>query len=266
MGEDSKLKIWLEDVTQPPNSGRRFKNLARITAPHRHPFASLDFRNHDMETCLAAITRDGYLMVMEPESPVNYVNWTTLDQFRVCSAPERGEETSFKVQFHHDPTDITHTILPDSDRKSLSLVVAAMDTVKIYRTDANRRFYHAVELNGHGGLVRDVSWANGSVRGYDLIASGGKEGLLRIFEVYTTPTDQGSQNANSRKAERRQQQSSSRATPQSGIGSALASRSSTSTSNRQASGETQFRHSFKQVACIDSRHLDIWQVEFSFAG
>lgn len=219
-----------------------------------------------MDTWIAAITRDGYLVVLEPKEPDKYKDWLTVDQFRVCTAPERGEETSFRVQFHHDPADITHTILPQSDRRSLSLVVAAMDTVKIYRTDEDRRFYHAIELSGHGGLVRDISWANGSVRGYDLIASGGKEGLLRIFEVYTTPNDQDSQKTNSRKAERRQQQSSSRATSRSGIGSALANRAPVSASNRQASGETPFRHSFKEVACIDTKHLDVWQVEFSFAG
>lgn len=238
-----------------------------MTAPQRHPFVSLDFRNIDLESWLAVITRDGYLLIMEPVSPDTLADWQTLDQFRVCSAPERGEETSFRVQFHHDPTDITHTLLPDSDRKSLSLVVAAMDSVKIYRTDANRRFYHAIELNGHSGLVRDISWANGSVRGYDLIASGGKDGFVRIFEVYTTATNQSSKGVNSRKSERRQQQSSSsRTMPQSGIGSALASRAPTSASNRQSSGDSQFRHSFKEVACIDSKHLDVWQVEFSFAG
>ncbi|KAJ5569639.1 uncharacterized protein N7459_009069 [Penicillium hispanicum] len=267
VGEDMKLKIWQEDVTQPPNSGRRFRSIFRMTAPQRHPFVSLDFRNIDLESWLAVITRDGYLMIMEPVSPDSLADWQTLDQFRVCTAPERGEETSFKVQFHHDSTDITHTLLPESDRKSLSLVVAAMDSVKVYRTDANRRFYLAIELNGHGGLVRDISWANGSVRGYDLIASGGKDGLVRIFEVYTTATDQGSQTPNSRKTERRQQQSSSaRATSQSGIGNALANRAPASVSNRQASADSLFRHSFKQVACIDSKHLDVWQVEFSFAG
>lgn len=228
----------------------------------------MDFRNIDLESWMAVITRDGYLMILEPTSPDSLADWQHLDQFRVCPQPERGEETSFKIQFHHDPSDITHTIAPETDRKSLSLVVAAMDSVKIYRTDANRRFYHAIELNGHGGLVRDISWANGSVRGYDLIASGGKDGLVRIFEVFTTPTNQASQTVNSRKAERRQQQQSSenRATSQSGIGTALASRAPPSASNRQASGDSQFRHSFKQVACIESKHLDVWQVEFSFAG
>lgn len=261
-----KLKIWQEDVTQPPNSGRRFRSIFRMTAPQRHPFVSLDFRNIDLESWLAVITRDGYLMVMEPTSPDSLADWQTLDQFRVCSAPERGEETSFKVQFHHDPADITHSLQPETDRKSLSLVVAAMDTVKVYRTDANRQFYHAIELNGHSSLVRDISWANGSVRGYDLVASASKDGLVRIFEVYTSPANQASQNANSRKAERRQQQSPSARAIQSGIGNALANRTPASTANRRTSADTLFRHSFKQVACIDSKHIDAWQVEFSFAG
>ncbi|KAB8209907.1 amino acid permease-domain-containing protein [Aspergillus parasiticus] len=152
VGEDMKCKIWQEDVTQPPNSGRRFRSIFRMTAPHRHPFVSIDFRNIDLESWLAVITRDGFLMVMEPVSPDTLADWQPLDQFRVCTAPQRGEETSFKVQFHHDPTDITHSVLPSSDRKSLSLVVAAMDSVKVYRTDASRRFYHAIELSSHGGL------------------------------------------------------------------------------------------------------------------
>lgn len=261
-----KFKIWQEDVTQPPNSGRRFRSIFRMTAPQRHPFVSLDFRNIDLESWLAVITRDGYLMVMEPVSPDSLADWQTLDQFRVCTAPERGEETSFRVQFHHDPTDITHTILPESDRMSLSLVVAAMDTVKIYRTDANRRFFHAIELTGHSSLVRDVSWANGSVRGYDLIASGSKDGFVRVFEVYTTATGHGSQNTNGRKAESYKQSPSIKATTQSGIGSALANRAPASMSNREASGDSEFRHSSKQVACVDSKHLDVWQVEFSFSG
>ncbi|OXV06202.1 hypothetical protein Egran_06029 [Elaphomyces granulatus] len=263
VGEDMKFKVWKEDVTQPPNSGRRFRAIFRMTAPHRHPFVSLDFRNLDMETWLALITRDGFLMIMEPVSPDSLADWQTLDQFRVCPPPQRGEETSFRVQFHHDPMDITHSLLPDWDRKSLSLIVAAMDTVRIYRTDVNRRFYHAIELKGHGGLVRDVSWANGSVRGFDLVASGCKDGYVRIFEVYTALSDSSS---NSRNAQVTAQSPSIRATAPSGIGSALASRAPVTISHRPASGDSHFKHSTKEVACIDSNHLDVWQVEFSYAG
>lgn len=261
-----KCKIWQEDVTQPPNSGRRFRSIFRMTAPQRHPFVSIDFRNIDLESWMAVITRDGYLMIMEPVSPDTLADWQPLDQFRVCTAPQRGEETSFKVQFHHDPSDITHSVLPSSDRKSLSLVVAAMDSVKIYRTDASRRFYHAIELTGHGGLVRDISWANGSVRGYDLIASGCKDGFIRVFEVYTTASGSGSQTSNGNHAHSSSQSSSIRATTQSGIGSALASRAPVSMSSRAAPADSQFKHSFKEIACIDSKHLDVWQVGFSYAG
>jgi nucleoporin SEH1 len=261
-----KLKIWQEDVTQPPNSGRRFKSIYRLTAPHRVPFVSLDFRNVDLETWLALITRDGYLMVMEPITPDTLGDWQVLDQFRVCAAPQRGEESSFRIQFHHDPVDVTHSLFPEWDRKSLSLVVAAMDTVKIYRTDASRRFYHAIELTGHGGLVRDISWANGSVRGFDLIASGGKDGLVRIFEVYTSLSGTGAHHGNNRQAHASAPSPSSRATVQSGIGSALANRPPLSASHRPAGGDHQFKHEFREVACIDSRHLDVWQVEFSYAG
>ncbi|KNG86441.1 nuclear pore protein (SEH1) [Aspergillus nomiae NRRL 13137] len=243
VGEDMKCKIWQEDVTQPPNSGRRFRSIFRMTAPHRHPFVSIDFRNIDLESWLAVITRDGFLMVMEP-----------------------GEETSFKVQFHHDPTDITHSVLPSSDRKSLSLVVAAMDSVKVYRTDASRRFYHAIELSSHGGLVRDISWANGSVRGYDLIASGCKDGFIRIFEIYTSAADNEPHGSNGEQSRPSTQSSSIRATAQSGIGSALASRAPMSMASRLATGDAQFKHTYKEVACIDSKHLDVWQVGFSYAG
>lgn len=261
-----KLKIWQEDVTQPPNSGRRFRSIFRLMAPQRHPYVSVDFRNIDLETWLAVITRDGFLRIMEPVSPDSLADWQPVDEFRVCTAPQRGEETSFKVQFHHDPTDTTHSILPSWDRKSLSLVVAAMDSVKIFRTDANRRFYHAIELSGHGGLVRDISWANGSVRGYDLIASGCKDGFVRVFEVYTSLSSSTSRDSDRHHTQSSPASQSSRTTAQSGIGSALASRAPMSINNRPATGDSQFKHTFKEVACIDSKHLDVWQVGFSYAG
>ena len=270
VGEDMKFKLWQEDVTQPLNSGRRFKSIFRLSAGGRNPFVSLDFRNIGLETWVALITRDGDLSFLEPHSPYQMNEWQHIDQFRVCPAPQRGEETSFKVQFHHDPTDITHSILPSWDRRSMSVVVAAMDTVKIYRTDNDgRRFYHAIELPGHGGLVRDISWANGSVRGYDLVASACRDGFVRIFEVYTSlANNNGSQSANSRNAENHQNSlsNSNRQTVQSGIGSALANRSPGSLDRRQVSLSSQFKHAYKEVACIDSGHLDVWQVEFSYAG
>ena len=227
----------------------------------------MDFRNLDLETWVALITRDGLLCVMEPSIPYGMAEWQYLDRLRVCRVPPRGEENPFKVQFHHDPTDITHTLFPSWDRKSLSLVVAAKNTVAVYRTDAGcRNFYHAVELGPHGDLVRDVSWANGSVRGYDVIATACRDGHVRIFEVYTSVDNAGLQNARHGRNVESSNNSNNNNAPTSGIGSALATRSPHSLHSRQSGQMSPFKHSFKQVACIDSGHIDVWQVEFSFAG
>lgn len=263
-----KFKLWQEDLTQAPNSGRRFRSIFRLTSPVRTPYVSLDFRNIDLDSWLAVITRDGLLTVLEPVGGDNLAEWQQIDQFRVCAEPPRGEETSFKVQFHHDPTDITHLVSPAWDSKSLSLVVAAMGTVKIYRMGANRQFYHAIELTGHHSLVRDISWARGSVRGYDLIASGSKDGTIKIFEVYTSLPNSSVTNG---EGEATNSSTAHHALPvrpatPSGIGSALASRTNGSVVDKQRSGKSVFKHVFKEVASIDSQHAGIWQVEFSYAG
>ncbi|KAI5307176.1 epoxide hydrolase, soluble (sEH) [Ascosphaera pollenicola] len=313
VGEDMKFKLWQEDTTQPRNSGRRFFCCFRLTSPVRAPYVSLDFRNIALESWLALITRDGLLTVLEPVNPDTLSEWQQIDQFRVCAEPARGDETSFKLQFHRDPMDMTHVLHPGWDSRSLSLVVAAMDTVKIYRTDANRKFYHAFELSPHNELVRDVSWASGSIRGFDLIASGCKDGKVRVWEVYTTVNDKNNTrlqaenqrndgrtqqistltaglgspvsssvssnlprampNVNSQYVGQHQQQQAS----QSNIASALAlsSRSPNpyapmptpgTLTPRPGDRDGIFSHTAKQVACIDSQHLDVWQVEFSQAG
>ncbi|KAK2735776.1 epoxide hydrolase, soluble (sEH) [Myotisia sp. PD_48] len=269
VGEDMKFKLWQEDVTQPTNSGRRFRNIFRLTSPIRTPYVSLDFRNLDLESWLALVTRDGLLTVLEPVGPDSLAEWQPLDQFRVCAEPSRGEETSFKVQFHHDPVDITRIAMPSWESKSLSLVVAAMATVKIYRMNEYKKFYHAIELTGHTSLVRDISWANGSVRGFDIIGSGSKDGTIKIFEVYTSVTNVGNNSTNgaTKPALPPASRGASARTPtQSGIGTALASQSPETPADAGRGPKPPFKHTFKEVASIESKHLDAWQVQFSPAG
>ena len=67
----------------------------------------------------------------------------------------------------------------------MSLAVAVGTSVKIFRTDKDRKFYTAALLEGAKGLVRDVSWANGSMRGFDMIATASKDGFVRIYELHT---------------------------------------------------------------------------------
>lgn len=267
MGEDLKLKIWEEDVTQAPNSGRRFKCIWRHPSPVHTPYVCLDFKNIEMDTWLAVITRDGLLSVLEPTNNT-FNEWQVIDQFRVCETPARGEETSFKVQFHEEPVDLAHTLIPGSIKdKSLELVVAAMDTAKIYRTDANYKFYQAAELTGHPALVRDIAWANGCVRGFDIIASGCKDGNVRIFELRTALANANQSSTTAAVSVTSPAPPRGSVSSQSAITTGLTGdMSRLDLAERDTSTARQFRHTIKEVANFNSKHRDVWQVEFSKAG
>lgn len=151
----------------------------------------MDFKNINSETYLALITRDGHLSIMEPKDHDNlsgdWVDWMEKQSFQVCSVPSRAQEASFRVKFHPDKLPCWTAIAAGLDRKALSIAVAAMNVVKVYRTDKDRRLYLAAELSGSRSLVRDVAWAPGSVRGFDVIATAGKDGIVRVYEVRTPP-------------------------------------------------------------------------------
>lgn len=46
-----------------------------------------------------------------------------------------------------------------------------------------REFYLAAEFPGHRGLVRDVAWADGNIRGYDIIATACSDGFVRVWRL-----------------------------------------------------------------------------------
>ncbi|KAI7282295.1 WD40 repeat-like protein, partial [Hortaea werneckii] len=161
------------------------------------PYMCLEFKNIGTESYLAVITRDGYLSVCEPEDHDRLSAWRILWSDYLCKTPPRTEETGFRLSWHKEKLPAPSAVLAGLDRKSLSLAVAVGDSVKVFRTDKDRKFYVAATLEGAKGLVRDVSWANGSMRGFDLIATADKDGFLRVYEIHTPtfparPTPTGS--------------------------------------------------------------------------
>ncbi|KAG9780787.1 hypothetical protein KCU88_g3636, partial [Aureobasidium melanogenum] len=225
IGNDLKFQLWSEDVSQAPNSGRRFRRTATIQSAPRVPFVSLDIKTTDnVYTTLALIDRQGLLSIYEPSNPDDLREWTLIDSFNVCGTnpPGRGEETSFKVRWDQNPTPLAYINSLSDDRSQLSLVVSALNEVKIYRstipgsdgmstsgsgpgTNANANimgatnasadgashrlmFYEAARLPRHPALVRDVQWAPFSVRGTDRLATACKDGTVRIFELGVVET------------------------------------------------------------------------------
>lgn len=188
----------MEEPSQAPNNGHRFRRIATIPSTPRVPFVSMDLKTVDnVYTYLALIDRQGLLTVYEPSNPDDLKDWTLVDQFNVCGAhpPSRGDETSFKVRFDQNATPLAYINSLSDDRSQLNLVVSALNEVKVYRSAVPSNFsgddgsshrlmfYEAAKLPRHPALVRDVAWAPFSVRGTDRIATACKDGAVRIFEL-----------------------------------------------------------------------------------
>ncbi|KAF2763056.1 WD40 repeat-like protein [Pseudovirgaria hyperparasitica] len=272
VAEDGRFKLWQEDVTEVPQSGRRFKLVTTLTPETKVPYMSLDFKNIFQDTYLALITRDGHLSVYEPLDNNNIAEWQYLHDSYVCATPSRQDEAGFKVCFHHEKLPCWTAVREGLDRKSLSLAVAAMKTVKIFRTDKNRKWYVAAELNDATSIVRDLSWANGSMRGYDIIATASKDGAIRIYELHNAETDK--QSASDTTVAIHNGHTDGRSSPRprgsragpSGIGAGLAGASKSNEDSQEVTIPGRVKHLVKKVAELKNHHGAVWRVAFSPMG
>jgi nucleoporin SEH1 len=274
IAEDGRFKLWQEDVTEVPTSSRRFKLITNIGSDTRAPFMSLDFKNILQDTWVALVTRDGRLTVYEPLDQSNLSEWNLIAQKWVCEIPpDRQEEVGFKVCVHREKLPCWTSIMAGLDRKALSLAVAAMHNVQVFRTDKAKRFYLAAELKGARQVIRDIAWANGSMRGYDVIATASKDGAIRVYELTTPQSTKKTSTANISAASTAADNMVSprlrgpRSNPPSGIGAGLAGASRVNDNaqdNEQHPGRV--RHVVKMVAELTQHHGAVWRVAFSQMG
>lgn len=274
IGEDGRCKLWQEDVTEVPLSGNRFKLITNMTSQTNAPFMSLDFKNIMQETWLALITRDGLLTVSEPTDQSNLNEWAVLAEHWVCrdNPPDRQEEVGFKVAFHKEKLPCWTALMAGLDRKSIALAVAAMNNVLIFRSDKTKTFWPVAELRGARQIIRDVAWANGSMRGYDIIATASKDGAIRIYELSTPRSDKSSTAGNSSTstvtdAITSPQPGKQRKNAPSGIGAGLAGTlkpPAPSQDNEQYPG--RIRQIVKLVDELTNHHGAVWRVAFSQMG
>ncbi|KAK4165239.1 glycosyl transferase family 4-domain-containing protein [Cladorrhinum sp. PSN259] len=178
------------------------------TRNSRSPYRSFSMRHIDetRHTYLALLSSDGHLTIYQNEQPENMTDYNQVDELivsRTTPPAARGEESTFKVMF--DPNlEVCYTALRAGvPQDALGLVTVAMDCVRVWRTrdiiiqnlgvaSVSKAFYLAAEvpIGVHRGLVRDVAWAGGNVRGYDVIATAGQDGWVRVFRV-DTPLESG---------------------------------------------------------------------------
>jgi nucleoporin SEH1 len=271
IGEDGRFNLWEEDLLEPPHSHRRFRRIQSIRSETRVPFCSLDFKNLHTETYVALVTRDGFLSISEPVDHDNLSgDWSLMTSQHVCATPSRQDETGFRVAWHKEKIPCWSAIEAGLDRKALSLAVAAMEKVLIYRTDKERKWYLATHLPPAGGVIRDVAWANGAMRGYDVIATASKDGAVRIYEI-TTPNDPLSKHGDepSEPGTPPSQVVKARTTVPSGLAAGLASTPSSSKDGYKDSDRLipgRVRQEAKEVAKLTAHNGSVWRVTFSQLG
>ncbi|KAI1386123.1 WD domain-containing protein [Hypoxylon trugodes] len=202
LGIEGRFRLWAEDPSAAP--GRRFssrdgngKNVSELRSS-RHPYRSFSVKHDEVTryTYVALLASDGHLSVLEGEEHQALQDYGRVDDFQTCTKPNRGEETCFKVRFDPNPEPCYTALRAGVPPDALSLVVSGLTMVKIYRTrdssassfgaeTRTREFYLATEITDHNHLVRDVAWAPGNYRGYDMIATACQDGLVRVFRIDT---------------------------------------------------------------------------------
>ena len=293
IGNDLCCKIWTEDSSQPPNSGRRFRKITQIDSTTRVPFVSLDLKNIDLVyTYLALIDRQGLISVYEPTNPDEFKEWMLTDQWHACQPPPgRDQETSFRVRFDPNPISLPWISGVSAEKSMLGVVATAMNEVKMYRAvsqntavngDSSRpmTFIEAAALPAHPALVRDVQWAPFNVRGSDLIATACRDGGVRIFEINVTKLEddkarlpnsaRSNSTAKAVSQNQRPPQQSSLTNAITGRGGNLGEPQLVSGASNLARQRPQLRPPFKQtvkqMAELDHVHKDAWTVAWDSHG
>ncbi|KAF5625260.1 hypothetical protein F52700_9163 [Fusarium sp. NRRL 52700] len=315
LGIEGWFRLWAEDPSAAP--GRRFctgragnGKPAFDTRSNKAPYRSFSMKHNEetRHTYLALLATDGRLTVYENDQPENLSEYASIDEFSVAPKPNRGEELAFRVRFDPNPEPCYTALRAGVPSDSLGLVVAAMDTVKVYRSrdivatsigvqQTQKEFYLAVELTGHRGLVRDVAWAAGNIRGYDVIATACQDGYARVFRVETPYSEDDGKSWSAADLLRSAPHMSTRdSTPQartngtatptekqattpqlqpshsyhhqhhtSGLSASLAK--SGSHNDRQWSGQPgQVKHNFQEISKLDNHRTPVWRVGFDDDG
>src|SRR5438552_18535989 len=122
----------------------------------------------------ASIAGDAVIRIYEPLAPNSLTRWTLrgeISSLPPYAPPQHSGESAFSFSWC------------PSRFGGQQLVVAANNFVQLYRPD-DRGQWQAVEiLQDAAGLVRCVDWAPGGQRGYELIATGSKSGVVRIYKA-----------------------------------------------------------------------------------
>ncbi|QLL32671.1 hypothetical protein HG536_0D01930 [Torulaspora globosa] len=171
---DRTIKLWEEDPDQEECSGRRWTKLSTLN-DSKGSLYDVKFAPAHLGLRLACIGNDGTLRVYDALEPSDLRSWTLTSEVQVLSVSPAS----------HLQSDFCLSWCP-SRFSPEKLVLCVLDQALIYQRGKDNKLHVAGKLEGHGGLIRSVSWAPSIGRWYQLIATGCKDGKVRIFKVIET--------------------------------------------------------------------------------
>lgn len=168
---DKTIKLWEEDPDAPEMSGKRWQKLCTLNDA-TGPLYCIKFAPSHLGLRLGALGNDGILRIYDALESSDLRSWTLTSEISVLSQPPAS----------HLQSDFSLDWCP-SRFSTEKLVVCALDQASIYERNKNGKLSIVGTLNGHEALIRSVAWAPSIGRWYHLVATGSKDGKLRIFKI-----------------------------------------------------------------------------------
>ncbi|KAH7583766.1 Nucleoporin SEH1 [Nakaseomyces glabratus] len=179
---DKTIKIWEEDPNQEECSGRRWTRLCTLN-DSKGSLYCVKFAPSHLGLRIASIGNDGIMRMYDALDPSNLRSWTMTAEVKVLPvAPANNLQSAFGLSW---------CFTRFSPEK---IAVCALDQAYIYQRGKDGHFYQAGKLPGHTSLIRSISWAPLIGRPYHLIATGCKDGRVRIFRVNDSPSKSNTPN------------------------------------------------------------------------
>ncbi|CCD26705.1 Seh1p NDAI_0I01360 [Naumovozyma dairenensis CBS 421] len=168
---DKTIKLWEENPDQEECSGRRWNKLCTLN-DSKGSLYCVKFAPPHLGLKISCIGNDGVLRIYEALEPSDLRSWALTSEIKVLPVPPAN----------HLQSDFCLSWCP-SHSSTEKLAVCALDQALIYQRGKDGKLQVVAKLNGHKGLIRSISWAPSIGRWYQLIATGCKDGKLRIFKV-----------------------------------------------------------------------------------
>lgn len=168
---DKTVRLWEENPDEKECVGRRWTKLCTLN-DSKGSLYDVKFAPAHLGLRLACIGNDGVLRLYDALEPSDLRSWTLTSEINVLPVAPAS----------HLQSDFCLSWCP-SRFSTEKLAVCVLDQALIYQREKDNMLHVVAKLEGHTGLIRSVSWAPCIGRWYQLIATGCKDGKVRIFKV-----------------------------------------------------------------------------------